>query len=37
MFSGLVFGWWLFLIGAGMAVIAVNGMVYEYYRGEHAH
>lgn len=36
-FSGLVFGWWLFLIGAAMAVIAVNGMVYEYYRGEHAH
>ncbi|HEX6329227.1 MAG TPA: cytochrome c oxidase subunit 4 [Jiangellaceae bacterium] len=36
-FSGLIFGWWLFLIGAAMAVIAVNGMVYEYYRGEHAH
>ena len=36
-FAGLVFGWWLFLIGAAMAVIAVNGMVYEYYRGEHAH
>ncbi|HEX6329371.1 MAG TPA: cytochrome c oxidase subunit 4 [Jiangellaceae bacterium] len=36
-FAGLVFGWWLFLIGVGMAVIAVNGMVYEYYRGEHAH
>ena len=36
-FSGLVFGWWLVLIGAAMAVIAVNGMVYEYYRGEHAH
>ena len=36
-FAGLVFGWSLFLIGVGMAVIAVNGMVYEYYRGEHAH
>ena len=36
-FAGLVFGWWLVLIGAAMAVIAVNGMVYEYYRGEHAH
>jgi hypothetical protein len=36
-FAGLVFGWWLFLIGAGLAAIAVNGMVYEYYRGEHAH
>jgi hypothetical protein len=36
-FVGLVFGWWLFLIGAAMATIAVLGMVYEYYRGEYAH
>jgi archaellum biogenesis protein FlaJ (TadC family) len=36
-FAGLVFGWWLFIIGAAMAVVTVNGMVYEYYRGEHAH
>lgn len=36
-FTGLVFGWWLFIIGVGMATLAVNGMVFEYYRGEHAH
>ena len=36
-FAGLVFGWWLVIIGAAMAVVTVNGMVYEYYRGEHAH
>lgn len=36
-FAGLVFGWWLFIIGAAMSTVAVNGMVYEYYRGEHAH
>ena len=36
-FLGLVFGWWLFLIGAAMATIAVLGFVFEYYRGEHAH
>jgi Cytochrome c oxidase subunit IV len=37
MFTGLVFGWWLFLIGAAMAVVGVLGMVYEYYRGDYAH
>ena len=36
-FAGLVFGWWLVIIGSAMAVVTVNGMVYEYYRGEHAH
>jgi hypothetical protein len=36
-FVGLVFGWWLFIIGVGAAAVAVNGMVFEYYRGEHAH
>lgn len=36
-FTGLVFGWWLFIIGVGMAAVAVNGMIFEYYRGEHAH
>jgi len=36
-FTGLVFGWWLFIIGVGIAAIAVNGMVFEYYRGDHAH
>lgn len=34
---GIVFGWWLFLIGAGFGVVALLGFVFEYYRGEHAH
>ena len=36
-FLGLVFGGWLFIIGAVFGVIAVLGMVFEYYRGDHAH
>lgn len=36
-FLGLVFGWWLFIIGAGMGIIAVMGMVFEHYRGDFAH
>jgi len=34
---GIVFGWWLFLIGAGFGSIALIGYVFEFYRGEHAH
>lgn len=34
---GIVIGWWLALIGAGLGIIAVSGWVFEYYRGEHAH
>jgi hypothetical protein len=34
---GMVFGWWLFLIGTGFGSIALIGFVFEYYRGEHAH
>jgi cytochrome c oxidase subunit IV len=34
---GVVFGWWLFTIGVGAGSIALNGWVYEFYRGEHAH
>jgi hypothetical protein len=36
-FSGIVFGWWLFLIGAGIGAMSVIGLVFEYYRGEPAH
>jgi Cytochrome c oxidase subunit IV len=36
-FLGLVFGWWLFIIGAVYLVVSVLGMVFEYYRGEYAH
>jgi hypothetical protein len=34
---GVVFGWWLFIIGVGAGSIALNGWVFEYYRGEYAH
>ncbi len=29
--------WWLFIIAAGLGVVALSGLVFEYYRGEHAH
>ena len=34
---GVIFGWWLFIIGCGFLVIAVTGWIFEYYVGEHAH
>ncbi len=34
---GIVFGWWLFIIGVGAGSMALIGWVFEYYRGEHAH
>ena len=34
---GVVFGWWLFIIGALLGVLALQGWIFEYYRGEHAH
>ena len=34
---GVVFGWWLFIIGASLGLIALQGWIFEYYRGEHAH
>jgi len=34
---GVVFGWWLFIIGVGLGLIALQGWIFEYYRGEHAH
>jgi hypothetical protein len=30
-------GWWLFLIGMLMVLLAVIGFVFEYYRGHYAH
>ncbi|MFC8304792.1 cytochrome c oxidase subunit 4 [Specibacter sp. NPDC057265] len=36
-FLGLAVGWWVLFIGAGLAVIALVGWVYEYSRGDHAH
>lgn len=29
--------WWLFIIGAVLGAVALSGLVFEYYRGEHAH
>ena len=38
----MVFGvaagaWWLFIIGCALGAIALSGLIFEYYRGEHAH
>jgi len=38
----IVFGvaagaWWLFIIGVALGALALSGLVFEYYRGEHAH
>ncbi len=29
--------WWLFIIGLVLGALALCGLVFEYYRGEHAH
>jgi hypothetical protein len=34
---GVVIGWWLFIIGSFLGLLALQGWVFEYYRGEHAH
>lgn len=34
---GVVVGWWMFIIGAALGAIALSGLIFEYYRGEHAH
>ncbi len=34
---GVVVGWWLFIIGAALGVVALSGWIFEYYRGVHAH
>ena len=34
---GPVFGWWLMLLGFGFGALTLTGLVYEYYRGDHAH
>ena len=31
-FLGLVFGWWLFILGVSFAIPAVGSMLFEYYR-----
>lgn len=34
---GVVFGWYLVVMGALLGVITLMGWTYEYYRGYHAH
>ena len=29
--------WWLVAIGMGLGGLALSGLVFEYYKGEHAH
>ena len=36
-FLGIVFGWWISLLGAVMGVWAVCGWCYEYYTGDYQH
>jgi hypothetical protein len=35
-FLGLAVGWWLVIIGMGLAALATIGWTYEYFRGENA-
>ena len=32
-----IHAWWLFIIGVFLGALALSGLVFEYYRGEHAH
>ena len=34
---GVIFGWWLLIIGVGIGVVTLCGYIFEYYRGFHAH
>lgn len=36
-FLGMAVGPWVFIIGAGLSMLALVGWVFEYYRGAHAH
>ncbi|HYG92661.1 MAG TPA: cytochrome c oxidase subunit 4 [Nocardioides sp.] len=36
-FALAVTAWWLVVIGFVLGALALSGMVFEYYRGEHAH
>ena len=37
MAMGIAIGWWMFIIGAVLGAVALSGLIFEYYRGEHAH
>ncbi len=32
-----VFGWWLLFLGAGFGAYTLSGLIFEFYRGDHAH
>ena len=34
---GVAVGWWMFIIGAILGAVALSGLIFEYYRGAHAH
>lgn len=34
---GVVIGWWMVIIGGIFGAFALQGWIFEYYRGEHAH
>lgn len=36
MFAGLAIGWWLFIIGAVFAIVAVCLWVFESFSGEYS-
>ncbi len=36
-FTSLAVGWWMFIIGFPLAIIALIGFVFEHSRGLHAH
>ncbi|GAA2247248.1 cytochrome c oxidase subunit 4 [Rarobacter faecitabidus] len=36
-FLGLAVGWWVFIIGALIGVVALVGWVFEFSRGQHSH
>ncbi|MEO7350325.1 MAG: cytochrome c oxidase subunit 4, partial [Marmoricola sp.] len=37
MVLGVAIGWWLVVIGGVLGALALSGLIFEYYRGEHAH
>ncbi len=36
-FGVAAYAWWLVIIGGVLGALALSGLVFEYYRGEHAH
>lgn len=34
---GPIFGWWIMVLGFAIGAVTLTGLVYEFYRGDHAH